>query len=273
MPSLPTKSRNPLPTNNLNLLRLKPKLGIGNGFTQVLVHFLVVRLGAQLRDNEGLGVDVVISVFDLDGGLLIEDFFRPVIEFAAIGFEVDDAVLAEHVPVLAKETRGRQATVLFALLEEGVGKGDPNFIYFAFNEEGRNDFNPGSKEGGIVQSFGDGIFSAAPDARAFDVYTNEVAIRVLPGKVKGIFSSTTGQLQDNRIVVTKVLFSPLPLQINGQIIDAMQLWLHGVVTFVDVGKGEYFGELLELVAGSHDWMDEQIIRKKTATKILPEFRG
>lgn len=101
------------------------------------------------------------------------------------------------MPVFFVKKSQHEPAVYFAGTGKRIGKSDPYFVDFAGGEKMVDDFDARAEEGGIGDVFVERVFGAFPEAVAFDVYADKIALRELLRQSDRVFAAAAGEFEGN----------------------------------------------------------------------------
>ena len=140
------------------------------------------------------------------------------------------AFVFEELAVFVEEVGACKTLVHF--LHLWVREREPYTIDFIFTEEIFYCFDVGAQECNITQAFLQRLSCACPHSCSLDIDSDEVYLWVQSCESYGVFPLTAAEFEEYRVVVAEILFTPMSLHIERNIVDNT-IWIleHILIAF------------------------------------------
>ena len=130
-------------------------------------------------------------------------------QIPAVRLQMNDTARLEEVSVTVHEKRSGKTLLLTSDLR--IRECNPYFRNLARSKNRLDELDTRTDECHILEGMLFRILGTLPQTRSFDIHTNVVELRVTLGKVNGIVTFSTTELDHNRIVIAKEVAAPISL--------------------------------------------------------------
>src|SRR6185437_1779543 len=159
-------------------------------------------------DGRAAGIDIRV-VFEYRQLAKLDDPFRESIEHGRVGLEVDEAAGNEELLIEPQEFGMREPPPRPRFPQLRIGEGEPDLRDFIRGKIVVDLVDLGAQECGVGDVLFETTFRADIDAVPFEVYAQEIPLRVHPREPHRIFPLPARQLECQGMLIF-IKFRPLP---------------------------------------------------------------
>lgn len=197
-------------------------------------HFFEPCLHVETLRPQGTRIDIVGVLQITDVGPTLQLFQGIGKQAGVVGLEPHHTTWAQNLLVKVQEPGIGQPPFDVSFLRSWIREGDPYLVDFTLTKKEVDVQDVGTKKPDVGNILLYGQCAPLPDAVAFDINPDVIALRKQLGQSNGILSPTAGEFDGNGMVVLKIGRSPLILDGGIQRLA----WFNHIIAVGNDGKAK-----------------------------------